>query len=285
MRSRVLLAVVLVGTLLMTSCGGAEERPPPEAGALEELRTEVAQTYESGALEALLNEALAIATRNAGSPLGQEAFDFAEQTVIDRYAGHEAGPFSGRIPAPPDQIADSYVQDFRNLAAFVAVAPEPYRPVAVLERFQKNMFERADRTLRDLEWARNNRADWAAELAAEGATEATWFALVATLDSGMKASMGSIDSEQYAFEHARLLYTREMAVIALQPADLLAAWDLVIAAVLVANFEPPNLDTRYEDGTFITRYTEEAMAAGAANARELTDAIESARVFFPPIVD
>ncbi len=283
MKIHLLLAAALGATLLVASCGG-EEQAPTEADALEVLRAEVAQTYEPAALEALLVEALAIATRHPGTPLGDEAFAFAEQTVLERYSGHAAGPFASGIPSPPDQIADSYVQDFRNLAAFAAIVPAPYRAAAVLERFSSDQMERARRTLRDLEWARNNRVHWAAELANEGATDDAWFGLFAlAADGSAGASRGTLDSEDWAREHAALLYMRDLAVRVGPDQQLLDGWDLIIKAVVIANFEPSNLDTRYEDGSFITRYSEGAVAAAAANAAELTAAINAAREYFPPV--
>jgi len=282
------LTLVFFGIALVFAgaCGSESDPPTSEADALVSLRAEIASTYEAGPLEAKLSEVLAIAAANPGTPLGDEAFAFAEQTVLERYSGHQAGPFASTIPSPPDQIAVSYVQDFRNLAAFAAIVPAPYKATAVLERFSTDQMERARRTLRDLEWARNNRVEWAAELANEGATADSWFGLFAiNEDGGPGASRGTLDSEDWAHEHAALLYMRDLAVRVGQDQRLLDGWDLIIHAVVVANFEPSNLDTRYEDGTFITRYTEEAVAAGAANARELTAAIEAAREYFPPVAE
>ncbi len=281
------LTLVFFGIALVFAgaCGSESDPSTTEADALETLRAEIASTYAAGPLEAKLSEALAIAAANPGTPLGDEAFALAEGTVLDRYSGHDAGPFSQNIPAPQEQIADSYVQDFRNLAAFAAIVQPPYIPSATRDRFHAELLERADRTLRDLEWARNNRVAWAAGLANEGTTEGTWFALVATLEGGMGASMGTLDSEDYAHEHAALLYVRDLAVRIGEPADVLDAWDRLIKGVVIANFEPTNIDTRYEDGKFITRYTEESVASASENASQLTAAIDAARAFFPPIED
>lgn len=274
----------LVGAVLLaTSCGGESDGPPTAQENLDSLRAEIAGTYEIGPLEDLLEEALGVASVNAGTPLGTEAFALAEATVLDRYPGHTAGPFAENIPAPPAQIADSYVQDFRNLVAFAAIVQPPYIPSATRDRFHAELFERADRTLRDLEWARNNRVLWTAELTNDGATQSSWFELVAMVDGEIGNSRGTLESEHYANEHASLLYVRDLAARIGEPDAVLAAWDDLIAAVVIANFEPANVDTRYEGGDFITRYTEGAVATGTENVRQLTAAIATAREFFPPI--
>ena len=95
--------------------------------------------------------------------------------------------------------------------------------------------------------------------------------------------MGTLDSEDYAREHAALLYVRDLAIRVGEPQEVLTAWNLLIEAVVIANFEPANLDTRYEGGKFITRYTEESVATASENASQLTAAIAAAREFFHPI--
>jgi hypothetical protein len=286
---RVVLAVGAVAAAVLTAagCGGGTEDGARggDEGELAELREQVElHLYEPGELEGVLVAALAIAGRNAGEPLGDEAFAFAEETFLDWYQGKE-GLFKEGVPAAPEAVGDYAVEGFQSLAGFIAAVPTQYDATTVRDRLHSELLEQADWRLRDLEWAYNNRSEWVAELESAGTTEGSWFGLWARLENGMGASMGYKDSDAYAQEEAALRYIGELAAGAGESSDFMARWALVVEAVALGPYTPPSLEERYEDGKFITTYTEEAVAGALANAEELGRAIEAARRYFPPLED
>lgn len=276
------LGMLGAAALFTPGCGGGGGNPDEKE--LEELREALEFTEEPAELEALITSALGIASRHAGEPLGDEAFAFAEETLLGRYRASE-GLFGDSVPRPSAALGDYDVGAFQSLAGFIAAAPAQYDAAAVRDRLHSGLLERAGWALRDLEWAYNSRSDWASELATTGTTEGTWFGLVARLDNGLGASMGYKDSEAYAQEEVALRYLGELAAGAGASPDFLAGWPAVLDAVALGAFTPPSLDERYEDGKFITTYTGEAVAGALANAEELGRAIEAARRYFPPLED
>jgi hypothetical protein len=279
---RPLLALLATAALLAAACGGGTDGETSDAGALEELRNEVeVAAVEAASLESLLTGAFVIATRNAGEPLGAEAFAFAEEVALENMWTFEEGPFSSLAPEPPDGLAGTDAHVWRALAGFIVAAPAPYEATAVFERLHREFMETADNTIDELKWAADSRTTWAGELLAGGETAGSWWGLVARLDGGTSASMGAKNAEDYAAGLVQLAYYRDLAAGAGEPAEFLAAWDLLIAAVELAAYEPPQLRTEYRDGKFITTYTEEAATGGAANARQLTEAVAAVRPLFP----
>lgn len=97
----------------------------------------------------------------------------------------------------------------------------------------------------------------------------------------MSASMGSKSAEGFAAGQVQLGYYRELAVAVGEPAQFLTACDQLMAATALAGYEPPKLREDYRDGKFLTIYAGEAATGAAENARQLTDAVASLRLFFP----
>lgn len=277
------LVVLLVATALLAgacgSGGGGDE--PSDAEALVDLRAEVELAgADAPRLESLLNDVFAIATRNAGEPLGDEAFAFAEEVALaNRWL--DEGPYSALAPAPPAELDETDAHALRNLAGFILAVPAPYEATATLAKLREEFLQTANLDLNELEWAATSRTEWAGELLNQGETEGGWWSLVALLDGGMSASMGSKNAEEYAADQVQLAYHRELAVAVGEPAEFLAAWDQLIAATALATYEPPQLRVDYRDGKVVTIYTEEAATGGVANASQLTEAVAALRLFFP----
>ena len=83
-RSRLMLALVAATALLTASCGGGGgDGAKADEERLAEIREEVLYLFEANEAETLLIEALDIAERNAGTPLGDEAFAFVEETYVE----------------------------------------------------------------------------------------------------------------------------------------------------------------------------------------------------------
>ncbi len=272
------MAGAILSTLLAGACGGGGGGGGEGNGDAEELQRirNDAELARGAELDALLFEALDIAERNPSEPIGQEAFDFAEELLVERHAGGVT--FLEATPEPPPEV--DAVAEIRMLAGFIATAPEPYNPAIAAEDLHARLLERADWTLRDLDWARNNRVAWAAALANEGTRPGSWSNLVAVFEGGT-GSMGDKSVEQWAQVLAKVRYLRLIAVESGEPADFLSAWDQLIAAVELATFEPPPSRTEYRDGESVTLYSEEAVAAGAENAAALTAIIDPLRAIFP----
>ncbi len=283
--ARPVLALFFATALLAGACGGGGGGgEPSDTGTLEDLRAEVELAGADAArLESLLNEVFAIATRNAGEPLGDEAFAFAEEVALGRPWAMKEGPFSALAPAPPAGLVETDAHVFRNIVGFILATPAPYEATATLEKLHGEFLQTANLDLNDLEWAATSRTQWAEELLAQGETGGGWWNLVARLDGGMSASMGSKDAEEYAADQVQLGYYRELALAVGEPAEFLAAWDQLMAATALASYEPPRLREDYRDGKFITIYTEEAATGGAANARQLTEAVAALRLLFPAL--
>lgn len=263
-------AAVMAALALAAACGGGDGgngggSGNDDARELQQLREQVESNYDAAVLRQLLTSALAIAERNAGQPLGDEAFAFAQDALLAHYKGSE-GLFADVVPVPSQATGDAYLAPFQNLAGFLMVVPEPFRPDEVVATFHADLLERADSNLFELEYARDNRLTWAADLQSAGTTELTWFGL---------GPLGASSAEEYGREAASLAYLRQLAVQAGETPDLLAGWDLLIGAVTLAGYAPPSLETGYEDGKFVTVYTAESVAGGAANAAELSAAIDA----------
>jgi hypothetical protein len=265
-------------SMLASACGGGggEAEGNGDAEELQRIRDDAALA-EPAELEALLLEALEIAERNPSDPIGQEAFDFAEEMVVERRVW--AVKFLDATPEPPPEV-DAGFGAYRMLAGFIAAAPSPYNPVLAAEKLHARLMFVADLRLLELDWARNNRVRWAAALTTEGTIPGSWSNLVAIFEGGT-GGMGNMSVEQWAEELAEVSYWRLIAAASGEPQEFLDAWDQLIAAVELATFEPPDMGTEYRDGESVTLYSEEAVTAGAENAAALTAIIDPLRVIFP----
>jgi len=272
-----LVAGAILSGLVAGACGGGGGEGNGDAEELQRIRND-AELARGAELEALLFEALEIAERNPSEPIGQEAFDFAEETLLGWYLS--GGMFLEATPEAPVEVDAAFAAPYRTLAGFIVTAPGPYNPALAVEKLHAKLLEQADVRLLELDWARNNRVRWTAELTNEGTTPGSWSNLLAVFEGGT-GSMGDKSVEQWAQELAKVRYLRLIAIAAGQPVDFLNAWDQLIAAVELATFEPPDIRTEYRDGESVTLYSEEAVAAGAENAAALTAIIDPLRAIFP----
>lgn len=231
----------------------------------------------------LLIEALDIAQRNAGTPLGDEAFSLAEETYLEDWLYADTFPFSDRAPELPVGLEDTEADLMRRLVGFLNVVPPGFEATRVRDRLHQVLMDYGEFRLSDLEWSQVAREEWAVKLATEGVVEGSWFAQTMRLPDGTTGSMGSKSIEQYEEDLVELRYMRQLAESAGEPAELLDAWDQLIAGYELGAFAPPQSDSTYEDGTFITYYSEEAVTAGAQNAEALANIVATCRVYFPEV--
>ena len=255
--------------LLCAGCGGGGD---PDMSELDDLRTEAQDALEwpyakDTEVEAIIERGLAIAARNAGTPLGDEAFDFAE----DLFFSHK---WNGYIPI--DSYVDSVpapvgVKDWGELAAlrrvvgFAEAVPAPYESAAALDAAHGAVVNRVDTYLRRLEHALEFRQAWVNELQGAGSTSSTFHTEV----EGAWENFGK-----------EMVYLRSVAERAGEPAEFLASCDLVSAALKLAEFEPKAISTTYEGNTFTSTYTLEEVQAGAANLEALGAATAAVRAAF-----
>ena len=283
-RSRLMLALVAATALLTASCGGGGgDGAKADEERLAEIREEVLYLFEANEAETLLIEALDIAERNAGTPLGDEAFAFVEETYVEEWLYMDTWPFSDRAPELPPELQDTDSDSLRRLVGFLEVVPPGFDAIRVKARLHEDLMDYGEFRLTDLEWAQTGREEWAATLASEGVVEGSWFVLTMRLPDGTTGSMGSKSSEEYSEDLVELRYMRQLAETAGEPAELLAAWDQLIAGYELGAFAPPTSDSTYEDGKFVTYYSEEAVTAGAENAQALAQIIATCRAYFPEV--
>ncbi|MBI5947437.1 MAG: hypothetical protein HY875_04805 [Chloroflexi bacterium] len=259
------LVVAVLGSLAATvaACGGGD----PDREELDRLRAESEFLFDDAEREALLVDALAVAARNAGKPLGDEAFAFAEDAFLEWYVSAEGGLFSDRAPAPASDVSDLYLETYRSLFGFTEATPAPYRATAVVERLRDRLLERAGHYLFRLDEAVANRAAWVSELQTAGTTS--------------RSFQGQESEDGFAEYGASLRYLRDLASRAGMSGDFLVGWDRLVAAVAIADYAPPSVRTEYRDGKIVTTYTAEAVAAGAQNVKDLGAAIAAAKPYFP----
>jgi hypothetical protein len=287
--NRLLLALISGAVFVAfgaSACGGGGgDGTGADEERLAELREEVLYLFDATEAEALLIEALDIAERNSGTPLGDEAFAFVEEVYVEDWLYLDTWPFSDRAPDLPLELMDTDADSLRRLVGFLEVVPPGYEATRVTARLHQDLMDHGDFRLTDLEWAQTAREEWAMKLASEGVVEGSWFVLTLRLADGTSGSMGSKSSEEYLEDLVELRYMRELAVAAGEPAEFLAAWDELIAGYELGSFAPPQSDSTYEDGTFVTYYSEEAVTEGAANAEALAASIAICREYFPETED
>jgi hypothetical protein len=259
--------VALMVAFAAANCGGGGET---DAQQLKALREDVEYTFDKSDDEVvqIVDAALALSVRNVGTPLGEEAFAFAE----DLFLRHSWNDYYGdryieSVAAPADVQRIEDFQEMRRLVGFAESVPATYQPSLVLARLHTRFVSRVDYYLFRLEQALEARQIWAQELQGAGSTS---HAFNTEVSGGW---------EEYS---AELAYVRTLAARAGEPADFLAGSDLVAAAITIAAYEPPAASRSYEDGTFIATYTLDAVQAGAANVEALAAAIAAARQVFPP---
>ncbi len=254
------LLVIAAGAL--AGCGG-----DADADELKDLRrrAEFAVSYPEH--EAILTEALAIASRDAGKPLGDEAFAFAEQSFLGWYYGATRGFFEERVAAPPAGVEDEYLGPFRRLAGFILARPPSYEPAATRATLRAKLNERARFYLFRLDLSLENRRQWIAALQGAGTTELNF--------------IGQQRERDFADYVASLRYLRTIAAGAGETGGFLEAWDRLIATVIVADFSPPTLGTKVVDGVIVTTYSAAALAAGVENVERLAVAVAASRADFP----
>lgn len=281
-RSRLMLALVAATALFTASCGGGGgDGAKADEERLAEIREEVLYLFEANEAETLLIEALDIAERNAGTPLGDEAFALAEETYVEDWLYSDTFPFSDRAPELPVELEDTEADTMRRLVGFLEVVPPGFEATRVKARLHQDLMDYGEYRLSDLEWAQIAREEWAVKLATEGVVEGSWFAQTLRLPDGTTGSMGSKSSEDYLEDLVELRYMRQLAETAGEPAELLGAWEQLIAGYELGTFVPPESDSTYEDGKFITYYSEAAVTAGAQNAEALANIVATCRVYFP----
>lgn len=258
--------LALLVALALAACGGAGD---PDAKELQQLRQDAKYTFDKADKEVVqfIDAALAIAARNTGEPLGEEAFAFAEDLFLRHgWNDYYGDSYIDRIPEPTGVEDPQEFQDVRRMIGFIETVPPPYEPANVLASLHKGFVYRVESYLRWLDEALESRQLWVDELQAAGSTRRSFH----TEASGAWQEYGK-----------QLAYLRTLAVRVDEPAGFLAGLDLVAAALAVADFEPPAASRTYEDGTFIATYTLETVQAGAANTEALAAAIVAARQALP----
>jgi hypothetical protein len=258
--------LALLAGLALASCGGGGD---PDATELKELRQEAKYTFDKADKEVVqfIESALAIAARNTGKPLGEEAFAFAQDLFLRHgWNDYYGDSYIDRVPEPSGIKDQREFQDLRRMVGFIETVPVPYEPANVLASLHHGFVYRVESYLRWLDEALESRQLWVNELQAAGSTKGSF---------NTEASGGW---EEYG---KQLAYLRTLAVRVDEPAGFLAGLDLVAAALAVADYEPPAATRTYEDGTFIATYTVETLQAGVANTEALAAAIAAARAAFP----
>lgn len=251
----------------LASCGGGGG--DPDATELKELRQEAKYTFDKADKEVVqfIESALAIASRNKGEPLGEEAYAFAEDLFLHHgWNDYYGDSYIDRVPEPSGIKDRREFQDLRRMVGFIETVPAPYEPANVLASLHHGFVYRVESYLRWLDEALESRQLWVNELQTAGSTRRSFH----TEASGAWQEYGK-----------QLAYLRTLAVRVDEPASFLAGLDLVAAALAVADFEPPAASRKYEDGTFIATYTLETVQAGAANTEALAAAIVAARQALP----
>lgn len=265
-RPRAVLALLgaLATFLSIAGCGGSGD---PDRKELDRIKTVVASSYDAREVERLLTEAITIGTRHGGTPLGDEALAFAEQAFLDRVPSFDFGLFADRVPAPDADVEDDYLVSFQSLAGFIDALPADYPGTAVRERLRTAIAERVEHYLFRMETALDNRQQWADELRSAGSTELSF--------NGQEGEDGFA---QYVLS---LRYLRQLVERTGESAAFLDDLDVVLAALVVADYSPASSTSTYENGVFLTTYSEQAVAEAEQNTAELATALATARERFP----
>lgn len=254
------LAAVLVCAMALAGCGGGGG----DAARLSELRDDARFTSDRSEVVRVIDGALRIARRNDGTPLGDRAYALAERSFLTALVWYPDFPeYTEGSPEPPYAATahDSEVAGLRSLAGFVAAVPTPYRDRA-LETLRQKLVAKADSSLDRLEQARDSRRQWVDEMQATGSTSASW--------------VGGLD-----WLEDPLVYLRDLAATVGEPPELLAAWDTLVAAVMVGQYAPSARTTTVDDGTIESTYTAAEVREAAQHVDELAAAIDTARAEFP----
>ncbi|HEX6032588.1 MAG TPA: hypothetical protein VFY90_14235 [Tepidiformaceae bacterium] len=254
---RGLLAVLLLWAVMLglSACGGGADADRKE---LDRIHRDADFTYQDDERETLIADALAIAKTRAGEPIGDEAMTVAQEIVL----AYEGDLYAARIPEPAADVEDEYLAEFRNLAGFLEVVPPPYDATAVRERLHDRLTDRAESYLSRLERTLDSRRAWVAEIQASGTTT-SW------------------TNHGFDQDAKSMAYLRDLAAGAGEPAEFVAGLDLVTNALLIADWAPPTLDVRYENGTFTNTYSPEAVAGAVQKNEDLAAAIGAARQAVP----
>jgi hypothetical protein len=263
------LIVAVPSLLIFAGCGGGGSSDTNE---LKDLRVEARDALEwpyanDAEVEVIIGGAFAIAERNAGTPLGDDAFDFAEELFFS-HRWNDGAPSDSYVDTVPAPVGVEDAADFvslRRVVGFAEAVPPPYQSAAALDAAHSFVVNHVATYLRQLERSLGSRQAWVNELQGAGSTSSTFHTEVEGA------------WENYGREMA---YQRTVAERAGEPAGFLANCDLVLAALKLAEFEPEPASTTYDGHTFTSTYTLEAVQAGAANVEALGAAIAAAQAAF-----
>lgn len=265
-------AVLLFAVGAVVGCGGSGGNADQKE--LDSLRSE-AESYsllyasDVSSVETLLTDALDIAARNSGTPIGDEAFTFAEETFL-RLHSSDAPLFAESAPplcVPPEGDDNTYYDEFeqaynRSDFGFLAVVPAPYRADDVNAAIHEQVLSELSVALRDLETAIESRQRWVDEMRSTGSTAQPW-------STGYNDAWKQLGSA--------LGCAQQNATAAGENAAFLAAWDPVMAAVAIADFSPASVETGVEDGVIVRTYTPDTVEAAAMNLEQLKPAVATAQ--------
>lgn len=259
------LVATVVMVVVLAACGGGGDSG--DKGKLSSLRSDAESAFTTAEVKTIVDDALAIASRNPNTPLGDEAYAFAQDTFLTEvntsYSGVDTGFFTEGIPEVPGAVSvdDGYLDEFRSMLGFIDAVPAEYRDQAVAQLHDK-LVSKANDALRRLETARDSRQQWVTEIQNAGTTSASW--------------VGGLERLP-----APLAYLRDIAVQAREKPEFLTGWDAVVAAVAVAQYSPSASSMDYNDNTFTRTYTPSEVAEVAQHVQDLAAAIAAARAFFP----
>lgn len=256
-----IVVVALVFAAVLAACGGAGGGG--DKGALESLRSDAEFAYGSET-ESIVRDALALADKNAGTPLGDEAYAFAEETFLTDAESGYASTFATGVAPVPDEASstDSSLDSYPSILGFVAAVPAAYHARAVTVLQDKLTGEATD-TLRKLEASVVDRRQWVAELQAAGSTSMSW------------------DSGSYEWIAPVISYVRSVATQAELTPAALAGWDAIVNAVTLAQWAPSKTDFDVSGDVFTSTYTPAQVAEAVPHIDELEAAIAAARAVFP----
>lgn len=255
-------AVVLALLLVFAACGGGGAGGGDRA-SLDSLQSS-AELY-AGTSERTITGALELAARNAGTPLGDEAYTFAEAQAKDLASRGYTYTFGQNVPPVPDEVQskDSSGDQFATLLGFVGVVPAAYhdRAVAVV---QAELAVKAADLLRQLDESIAGRRQWAAELQHSGSTTASW------------------DSGSYEWLAPVVSYVRSAADRAELTSPQVAGWDALVNAVTLAQWAPSKTDIDVSGNVITSSYTPAQVEEAVAHIDELEAAVTAARAQLGP---
>lgn len=269
----VLVAVLALAGLAVAGVfaySAATDGPTAEEEAREELDTLQARAEDAttdAEAEAVLTDVLTLAGDNAGQPVGDDAFAFAETTYLEWLNAEGDWPymvtepiFVDEIPPPPEGDWGTY-GPIASRIGFTEAVPDPYVPSEVLAENHAALVDEVDFVLTDLEQTLADRRQWVDEIRG-GETGVSWGTTGYLLDEVSP-------------------YHRDLAVRAGETPEFLAGWDATVNAVDVGDWTPPAAETGMEGDVITRTFTPAAIDEAAANNDELAGAVAAARAAFP----